>query len=76
MNLTADPIFLTNKHEILLKTLFQINNYKTRNNNIYEEHVVIWACGGGRFLLGGRFEILGLGGYGHAVLQIGGDDGL
>ena len=29
-----------------------------------------------RVLLGGRFEILGLGGYGHAVLQIGGDDGL
>ena len=29
-----------------------------------------------RALLGDRFELLGLGGHGHAVLQIGGGDGL
>ena len=76
MNLTADPIFLTKKHEILLKTLFQIHDYANNYNNIYEEHVVMWACGGGRFLLGGRFDILGLGELVHAVFQIGGIYGL
>ena len=76
VNLTADPIFLTKKHEILLKTLFQIHDYENNQNDIYEEHVVMGACGGGRFLLGGRFDIFGLGECVHAVIQIGGIYGL
>ena len=76
MNLTVDPIFLTKNTRFLLKTLFQINDYKTRNNNIYEEQVVMWAWTGSRFLLGGRFDILGLGELVHAVIQIGAIYGL
>ena len=76
MNLTADPIFLTKKQEILLKTLFQIHDYANNYNNIYEEHVVMWACAGSRLLLGGRFDFLGLGELVHAVIQIGGIFGL
>ena len=76
MNLTADPIFLTKNTRFLLKTLFQIHDYANNYNNIYEEHVVMWACGGGRLLLGGRLDILGLGELVHAVVQIGGIFGL
>ena len=76
MNLTADPIFLTKKHEFLLKTLFQIHDYTNNNNDIYEEHVMMWACAGSRFLLCGRFDILGLGELVHAVVQIGAMYGL
>ena len=36
----------------------------------------MWACGGGRFLLVGRFDILGLGELVHAVVQIGAMYGL
>ena len=36
----------------------------------------MWACGGGSFLLGGRFDILGLGERVHAVFQIGAMYGL
>ena len=36
----------------------------------------MWTWAGSSFLLGGRFDILGLGELVHAVFQIGGDDGL
>lgn len=49
---------------------------RTRNNNIYEEQVVMWAWAGIRLLLGGRFDFLGLGELVHAVIQSGAIYGL